>query len=576
MADKVPLFAQYGQGSADASIDGGLIKGLEGDSIGPDLANQILPTGAEAHQVLAYEGGGPRWTAIPEPDFQSAIDKLAPLNQVYEEIVTVPSGKAGKHQVLPYHLPTAGELTFVVESEPITVAQNESGYMYSFDPRAESLVSGKVVYTQFGLPQRDYNYLVYWRQANKVVGAVNDGSRVILYDVDLAKRADGFIGVITGLTAIQGLAALGDTLYVIEAGGQERLFRVDVAHKRFVLAGSTSSAAHAGLVAGTLCAHSNRLLAIANRTGTAAPILVELNRSTGGVTEIGGTLAFGSATDILAMAEHRGLLYYWLADGHTYRLTVDFSARTTAASSVGPPSDATVTYAWMADAPLGTDSTVADAVAFNHLTAVAEDDAVADANAWYEGSKEWFFGRTATGQLTAGAVTAGSDMRPLRVFERTFTGGRPARTKLLTAAQQFDHTQTPRHISLGAGGWQVGDVLEFHVVPWYHGPENSGNRATNPSIVGTHHSVLMTCDTAILGDNNVNEFNFWLNTRNISINPADLSLPDTGAMTVAAPLVVIGVRFETAHTNRITFLSSWTPQQSTGDVITVHQIFRLR
>ena len=90
------------------------------------------------------------------------------------------------------------------------------------------------------------------------------------------------------------------------------------------------------------------------------------------------------------------------------------------------------------------------------------------------------------------------------------------------------------------------------------------------------HSVLMTCDTAILGDNNVNEFNFWLNTRNISINPADLSLPDSGAMTVAAPLVVIGVRFETAHTNRITFLSSWTGQQNPADVMTVHQIFRLR
>ena len=194
------------------------------------------------------------------------------------------------------------------------LAQDSSGDIYSFDPRVGSVQSGNVVWTDIGLPQRDYEHLVWWKSAGKVVGVDNDGTetdgRVILYDVDIAKRADGLIGVIAGLHNIQGIAAAGDTLYAVEKGGDERLYRIDVAHKRFILAGSTSSTAHAGIVPGTLCYHSGRLLAIANRTGTNAPILVELNRSTGGVSEIGGTLAFGTASTIQSMAEHRGLLYY--------------------------------------------------------------------------------------------------------------------------------------------------------------------------------------------------------------------------------------------------------------------------
>lgn len=570
MADKIPLFGSYGKGSAEASIDGDVIVNLEGDSLGPELGSKVLPGGGKAHQVLSFEGG-PRWTVPPQPNFQEAIDKLAPLNQVYEETVLVGADEAGKHQVLPYHFPQAGELTFIVESEPIMVAQSAAGYFFTLDPRVESVVSGEVTYTQIGDPKRDYNFMVHWKTRNKVIGAVNDGNRVILYDVDVAKAADGLIGVITGLTAIAGLTALGDSLYALEAGGDERLYRIDVAHLRFVLAGSTSSTAHVGLISGTLISHSNRLLAIANRTGTVDPILVELNRNTGGITEVGGVLAFGNANSILALAEHRGLLYYWLTDGHTYRLVVDFEASTTTATSVGTAS-AAHEYAWVADVPLGEDSVVADAVAFNHLTAVSAGDAADNSNAWYETSKEWFFGRTADGRLTAGAVTAGSDMRPLRVFERTFTGGRPSRTKLISAPSEFMLSQTPRNIPLQAGGWEVGDRLQFQMQPWFHG-EDHDNPLDSPVHIGPRHTILAEIDTQIMLDNNLPSMNYWIFTKNISINAA---ADDGAVMNVNAPDIAFGIRLETAHKNRITVLASWTSRQAGSDVMTVHQINRLR
>ena len=104
---RTPFFGQLEPGAEDSSVAGSLIKDLEGDSLGPELGNLILPLGGKAHQVLTYEGGAARWTTAPAPDFQAAIDKLAPLTEVYEGNVVVAAARKTSTKSFRTTFPTA-------------------------------------------------------------------------------------------------------------------------------------------------------------------------------------------------------------------------------------------------------------------------------------------------------------------------------------------------------------------------------------------------------------------------------------------------------------------------------------
>ena len=500
----VPLYAKYVKGSTDAAISGELVEDLPVDSLANATAERLLPTNPQNNYVVRRTGGHTQWGAVPTPNFQAVVDRLAPNILRFERNYEIGTGQQGKHQTIAHHWPASGEITLTWDTEELAYALDDDGELYVASLKAGDRVNGKVAWTKLGLLPGAYNHLAYDSTSGLCYGIIEatagqaGGEAIYLYLVDLANKSEVQFGgseiwhAITGLSGrqvINGAAVAPNGKLWVIAGDHERLYQLDPTSLRLLEHGHSAHEDHNGIIPNTLTFHDDdtTLYALANLTATNQPVLVRFNQNSGVSEQVGGGLAFGEASTIKGMTSIKEgtnrQLYYMLNNGHTYHLQINDSQspHTTTATSRGDPDLSGVTWRQMFDASLGHQELVIDAQRLESIPTVGDQNAVSPQNAIPDASGEYFFGRKADRVMTIGAHTAHSALHEFRVYERTFNGGRPTRVSMLDVVHDIKWDQAaPTTINLRYGGWERGDILRFFFLPifspdpsWSQDPERA-------------------------------------------------------------------------------------------------------
>ena len=329
-----PIAGRFIKGTPGTTLAGDMIDSMPADGLDAATKARLLPTpsGAVNGQVPRIVNGRYNLGQVPTPDFDAVIDRLAPNVLRHEEHLTIGDDQAGKHLVSTHFLPTSGDVTLSVVSEPLLFSiAHDSDAIYSFEPKAETVGShhDRIVGTFVGNLPRTYDLVAYSPTLHKNLGLVNGSHNTDVYEINLSNKTDKLLGPVRGTSNVIGF------LITVHGGGwiladdNQRLYRMNMGDRTVSLAGNTRANHHAGIIDGTFCTHVKGGVhyCIANLTANAGIALIEINANTGAPRQIGSPLAFGDASSIVSMTSFRVdgklELYYFLKTGGCYHIALD-------------------------------------------------------------------------------------------------------------------------------------------------------------------------------------------------------------------------------------------------------------
>ena len=494
-----PLYDKYTKGSDNAGIAGELISDLSTSSVDEDFAGKLLPPNARKDTVPVWDGKGPVWESPPSPDFSAIIDKLAPESKLAEITHTITADEAGKFLVNEnIYVPSSGELDIHVSGGNLVHAFTNDGYLWEFGTRAADISSDTISPTQLTKFDEPMDLVTYFK--GKFYGILADvpNREVILYEINRIAGSTKRVGSIQNAagqpmdTTISGMAASDKFLYVL-LGVNQQLYRIDpvpgAVRGTQIGTQSGSSEQHSGIVHGSMFySHQySRLFACANLTGSSQPALVGINTGNGQARQIGGGFAFGNVNTITGMYEHYDPaatdyeIFFHLNSGGVYHVALDLSDSnnpTTTVTLRGNLDPQNVSWGAASNAAVSPGNLKTDVPAFRSLPDVSAGDVQNKDNSQFDDSRQYFFGKTRTGNLAYGATSAGSELHPMTIYTRTFSGGRRIPTTLAVnqrvpfnppLADLPENTLTT--VNLDFDGWTSGDRLEFTWGIWYHATE---------------------------------------------------------------------------------------------------------
>ena len=581
-----PLYDEYIKGADNAGIDGDLITNLPTDALGDELGKRILPPNPIANRVpVAQSGGNVQWDTTPSPDFSAIVDKLAPLNPIGTLTDEILAGDADKHHVSDIILPPGGEIKITVQGNPLVHAITSDGNFYEFSPAAGAVVSNNVQMTHLGTFDYVPELITYtngkFYGASAIEGAVN----FFVMDRDTFKSQD--LGPIANLTTIDGMSfpysaesTFSSTELFCLCNPEQQLYGVDLATMEARLLNTRGdNPQHSGIVKGTLTVVDTNVLAIANVTASNRPALVKF--VDGGVAEqIGGAFAYGDVQHITSMFlwrlhhSDKENLYFQLTNGHVYQILLDSSQTPTTATvtprgtGINIPAKQGVHWVDACDAPQIPGKLLTEARSFANLPAVAKDAAVSKNNALHDQTDQYFFGRTDENKLTYGSKS-GLELSPMLVEERTFTGGRPVRVNLLNKITDAQwRRDEPANIPLDYHGWDPGDVLQFIISPWYHGPTQLPTHEKN-------HIYCIDVDTTYAGEiGGSNDIHYYHNVHQLTTDNTVFLADGVGWRWGIQAHIRISINPSRKDNVKVWPHANGT--QAITDVARVHRIYRLR
>ena len=491
-----PLYDTYTKGSDNAGISGALISDLSTASVDDDFANKLLPPNPRKDTVPVWDGRNPIWESPPSPDFSAIIDKLAPESKLAEITHTITAEEAGKFIVdNNIYVPSSGELDIHISGGNLVHAFTDDGALWEFGTRAADITSNTITPTRIAEFEQAMDLVAYFK--GKLYGILADvpNSEVVLYEVNRIAGSIKRVGSIQNSagqpmdTTISGMAASDKFLYVL-LGINQQLYRIDpvpgAVRGTQIGTQSGSSEEHSGIVHGTMFySHQySRLFACANLTGSSQPALVGINTGNGQARQIGGGFAFGNVNTITAMYEHHDPaitdyeILFHLTTGGVYKVALDLSDSnnpTTAVTLRGNLDPENVSWGAAVNAAVSPGNLKTDVPAFRTLPHVAAGDVQNKDNSQFDDSRQYFFGITDRGNLAYGASSAGSELHPMSIYTRTFSGGRRVPTTLAVSQRIPFNPAIPNvnpetaltSVNLDYDGWVAGDRLQFTWNIWY-------------------------------------------------------------------------------------------------------------
>ena len=592
---KVPIYGRFGKGDPDTEIDGDVIEGLKGESLGDAVKARLIPPGGDDGQVVGHAGGVTKWGPVPIPNLDGLVDFIEPNRLVFDETVTVDAQDTNKHQILDYHIPLTGEVTVTVHAQPLIIAGAEpSRKLFSVDPRLSEVVGGQNLWHALGPAEDTFDWVIWWAHAGKNIGFVHNNDTCVAYWVDLTNRTYQVVGTIHGLGELAGVCIVNDTVVVMEAAAPQRLFNLSLASHRFALRGTAVSDDHGAFVENTLVYHKGRILALAQVGETDTVALVHLGDN-GVVTQVGAVLPHGTPADVGAMVEFKGELYVFRGTIDTvnrgefrfpapviYHLATVFSSdpptisltETGEAGGVGLDGDLTwiavagfndVTFTLDTDSLKGLGTVTSKAEVFHGQHKATPDGPILPPNAHALPGGDFSVGHSADRRLSFAAQAVSE--ATVQIHQREFAKLRPVVTGLLSESADVPWDGTTSHVvNLIHGGWQEGDRLRLLMAPIYN---------TAWEAAQSRHQQVYEIDTADFRYRSHETLFYHLQTRQFSVSTNDI---DEGVKAdLANPLGFIRISLDRAQPTAIKFWPHDSVGHASGDIgLRLYQIIRYR
>ena len=496
-----PLFGNYGKGAEDSSIAGELIAELPEGSLDSELQGKILPAGGRPGNVLLKGAVEDRWGDTPHVDFQEALDKYAQVHPIADFSHNVQHAKQWFQT--PHIYPQSGEITFQAKALPeYTVFAG--GTPYELDPSSHTQNAHGYIETAQTTGWGIIPDHIFGRANGDIFGIVNHTTPTKrctlhqLFDKGYAQE----LGDITGIDSVH-------------AAVSNPHLQLDPSHEQIVVCGGDnfqfgkivntaaygwhftrwSNTNHSGIIPRSIFlvphhVHDNPISGIdyqrnfflAHKSpGTVIwlyEIVHSLQHGTTTIREVGSTgVTDASATNVAGVFNMRGTNYFIFNRANnrsnTKRADSIYSINhaTGHATEVGNGIEDNRTYGVGVVNHGHESATSVSLSAINELTVASGGDAIAANDGTYIRSRdgEFYYGRDSAGHILIGAETTALNFSRLQIGARTFTGGRPIVTNLITNHVDVGtRAQPEKSITLGFGGWTPGDVLHIEYVYIYN------------------------------------------------------------------------------------------------------------